>query len=71
MVYEPMAAANGIGIDVESPIGCMIVDIGGTTEIAVISLGGIVSKNTVRCAGRRWFKRTDFLNIWDVYTISK
>lgn len=41
MIYEPMAAAIGMGIDVESPEGCMVVDIGGgTTEIAVISLGG-------------------------------
>ena len=47
-----MAAAIGIGIDVESPRGCMIVDIGGgTTEIAVISLGGIVSNKSIRIAG--------------------
>ena len=40
MIYEPMAAAIGIGIDVELPEGNMVVDIGGgTTEIAVISLG--------------------------------
>ncbi len=52
MVYEPMAAAIGIGIDVEAPNGCMIVDIGGgTTEIAVISLGGIVSNKSIRIAG--------------------
>ena len=51
-VYEPMAAAIGIGIDVEAPTGCMIVDIGGgTTEIAVISLGGIVSNKSIRIAG--------------------
>ena len=44
MIYEPMAAAIGIGLDVQAPEGNMIVDIGGgTTEIAVISLGGIVS----------------------------
>ncbi|MGC9341860.1 MAG: rod shape-determining protein, partial [Bacteroidales bacterium] len=43
MIYEPMAAAIGIGIDVEAPSGSMVVDIGGgTTEIAVIALGGIV-----------------------------
>ena len=42
LIFEPMAAAIGIGIDVEAPEGNMIVDIGGgTTEIAVISLGGI------------------------------
>ena len=52
MIYEPMAAAIGIGIDVESPEGCMIVDIGGgTTEIAVISLGGIVSNKSIKIAG--------------------
>ena len=52
MIYEPMAAAIGIGIDVEAPEGNMIVDIGGgTTEIAVISLGGIVSNNSIRVAG--------------------
>ena len=47
-----MAAAIGIGIDVEAPQGNMIVDIGGgSTEIAVISLGGIVSNNSIRIAG--------------------
>lgn len=47
-----MAAAIGIGIDVEAPEGNMIVDIGGgSTEIAVISLGGIVSNNSIRIAG--------------------
>ena len=47
-----MAAAIGIGIDVEAPEGNMIVDIGGgSTEIAVISLGGIVSNNSIRTAG--------------------
>lgn len=52
MIFEPMAAAIGIGIDVEAPEGCMIVDIGGgTTEIAVISLGGIVSNRSIRIAG--------------------
>ncbi|GHU90385.1 rod shape-determining protein [Bacteroidia bacterium] len=52
MIYEPMAAAVGIGLDVEAPEGNMIVDIGGgTTEIAVISLGGIVSNKSIRIAG--------------------
>ncbi len=52
MIFEPMAAALGIGIDVESAEGCMIVDIGGgTTEIAVISLGGIVSNKSIKTAG--------------------
>jgi len=52
MLYEPMAAAIGIGIDVEAPEGNMIVDIGGgTTEIAIISLGGIVANKSIRIAG--------------------
>jgi rod shape-determining protein MreB len=52
MIHEPMAAAIGIGIDVEQPIGSMIVDIGGgTTEIAVIALSGIVCDQSVRTAG--------------------
>jgi len=52
MIYEPMAAAVGIGLDVSAPEGNMIVDIGGgTTEIAVISLGGIVSNKSIRIAG--------------------
>ena len=52
LIFEPMAAALGIGLDVEAPRGSMVVDIGGgTTEIAVISLGGIVQQNSVRVAG--------------------
>lgn len=52
LVYEPMAAAIGIGIEVDQPIGQMIVDIGGgTTEIAVISLSGIVVEQSIRTAG--------------------
>ncbi len=52
LIYEPMAAALGLGIDVEAPEGNMVVDIGGgTTEIAVISLGGIVSNKSIRIAG--------------------
>ncbi|MBT4397911.1 MAG: rod shape-determining protein, partial [Bacteroidetes bacterium] len=52
MIYEPMAAALGIGLDVEAPDGNMIVDIGGgTTEIAVIALGGIVCNESMRIAG--------------------
>lgn len=52
MIYEPMAAAMGIGLDVEAPEGHMIVDIGGgTTEIAVISLGGLVCNKSIRIAG--------------------
>ena len=52
MIYEPMAAAIGIGLDVEAPQGNMVIDIGGgTTEIAVISLGGIVCNRSIRIAG--------------------
>ncbi|TFH39361.1 MAG: rod shape-determining protein, partial [Bacteroidia bacterium] len=52
LIYEPMAAAIGIGLDVEAPEGCMVVDIGGgTTEIAVIALGGIVCNKSIRTAG--------------------
>ena len=52
LVFEPMAAALGIGLEVEAPKGSMIVDIGGgTTEIAVISLGGLVIQDSIRTAG--------------------
>ncbi len=52
LIAEPMAAAIGIGIDVEAPVGNMIIDIGGgTTEIAVIALGGIVNEESIRIAG--------------------
>ena len=50
--HEPMAAAIGIGIDVLQPVGNMIIDIGGgTSEIAVIALGGIVCNKSIRIAG--------------------
>jgi rod shape-determining protein MreB len=52
LIHEPMAAALGIGLDVEEPIGNMIIDIGGgTTEIAVIALSGIVTDQSIRIAG--------------------
>ncbi len=52
MIHEPLAAAIGIGIDIEQPVGSMIVDIGGgTTEIAVIALSGIVADQSIRVAG--------------------
>lgn len=52
LIHEPMAAALGIGIDVGEPEGNMIIDIGGgTTEIAVIALMGIVSDESIRVAG--------------------
>lgn len=52
LIHEPMAAAIGIGIDVLEPTGNMIIDIGGgTSEIAVIALGGIVNNKSIRIAG--------------------
>ena len=52
LVEEPMAAAIGAGLNVDQPIGNMVIDIGGgTTEIAVISLGGIVESDSLRIAG--------------------
>ena len=52
LIEEPMAAAIGAGIDVAAPSGSIVVDIGGgTTEVAVISLGGIVNSASIRIAG--------------------
>lgn len=52
LIHEPMAAALGIGLDVEAPEGNIIIDIGGgTTEIAVIALSGIVCDESIRVAG--------------------
>ena len=52
MIHEPIAAAVGIGIDIGQPVGSMVVDIGGgTTEIAVIALSGIVCDQSIRVAG--------------------
>ena len=52
MVAEPMAAAIGVGLPIETPTGNMVIDIGGgTTEIAVIALSGIVSDTSIRTAG--------------------
>ena len=52
LIHEPMAAAIGVGIDVQKPEGNMIIDIGGgTTEIAVVALGGIVCDKSVKIAG--------------------
>ncbi len=52
LLHEPMAAALGIGIDVEEPVGNMIIDIGGgTTGISVIALAGIVCDQSIRIAG--------------------
>ena len=52
LIQEPMAAAIGAGLAVAEPVGSMIVDIGGgTTEVAVISMGGVVASNSIRVAG--------------------
>ena len=52
LIQEPMAAAIGIGVDVQEPKGNMIIDIGGgTTEVAVVALGGIVCDKSVKVAG--------------------
>lgn len=52
LIHEPMAAAIGIGIDVLEPTGNMIIDVGGgTSEIAVVALGGIVNNKSIRIAG--------------------
>lgn len=55
LIEEPIAAALGAGIDISEPIGSMVVDIGGgTTDVAVISLGGIVHGDSLRIAGNRF-----------------
>ena len=51
LIEEPMAAAIGAGLPVQEATGSMVVDIGGTCEVAVISLGGIVVSKSVRCGG--------------------
>jgi rod shape-determining protein MreB len=71
LIDEPMAAAIGIGLDVNEPVGNMIVDIGGgTTEIAVITLSGIVINESIRIGGNeldnaivQYFKRNHNLLI--------
>ena len=55
LIEEPLAAAIGAGIDITKPYGTMIVDIGGgTTDIAVISLGGVVKSKTIKIAGDKF-----------------
>ena len=55
LIEEPMAAAIGAGLKVEEAIGCMVVDIGGgTTEIALISLSGVVYRDSIRVGGDRF-----------------
>lgn len=53
VVEEPISAALGVGLPIDKPSGCMIIDIGGgTSEVSIISLGGIVVTNSLRTAGR-------------------
>jgi len=71
VVKEPILAAIGSGISIQEPNGYMIVDAGGgTIDVAVISLGGIVASNSVKCAGRKinnsiieWMKKQHNLAI--------
>ena len=71
LIEEPVAAAIGIGLDISKPVGNIIVDIGGgTTEVAVISLNGVVTKKAIRVAGdemddaiQHWFRNEHKLEI--------
>lgn len=55
LIEEPLAAAIGVGIDISQPVGSMVVDIGGgTSDIAVISLGGIVLSESIKVAGDKF-----------------
>ncbi|MEE8437843.1 MAG: rod shape-determining protein [Candidatus Neomarinimicrobiota bacterium] len=71
LIEEPVAAAIGIGLDISQPVGNIIVDVGGgTTEIAVIALNGVVAKETIRIAGDemneaivKWFREEHKLDI--------
>ena len=71
LIEEPVAAAIGIGLDISKPIGNIIIDIGGgTTEIAVIALDGVVTKEAIRVAGDemdeaiiQWFRNEHKLDI--------
>jgi rod shape-determining protein MreB len=71
LIEEPVAAAIGMGLDISKPVGNIIVDIGGgTTEIAVIALNGVVAKEAIRVAGDemdesiiQWFRNEHKLDI--------
>ncbi|MDR1088735.1 MAG: rod shape-determining protein [Coriobacteriales bacterium] len=70
LIEEPMAAAIGAGLPVEEPTGSMVVDIGGgTTEIAVISLGGIVTSHSLRTAGNE-FDESVARHVREVYGLN-
>ena len=73
LILEPMAAALGIGLDIMAPKGNMVIDIGGgTTEIAVMSLGGIVANKSITIAGdeftediRQYMRRQHNIHIFE------
>lgn len=70
LIEEPMAAAIGADLPIEDPTGSMVVDIGGgTTEVAVISMGGIVVSQSIRTAGDE-FDQTILTHVRDVYNLS-
>ena len=70
LIEEPMAAAIGADLPIEDPTGSMIVDLGGgTTEVAVISMGGIVVSQSIRTAGDE-FDRTILEHVRDAYNLS-
>lgn len=64
LIEEPMAAAIGVGLPIKEPQGSMVIDIGGgTTEIGVISLGGLVVSKSIRVAGDKFDKSiVDYIN---------
>lgn len=70
LVSEPIAAALGVGLPVKEPIGNMIIDIGGgTTEIAVIAMGGIVNKTSIKIAGNELDESIQ-VYMYDKYNLS-
>ena len=70
LIEEPMAAAIGADLPIEDPTGSMVVDIGGgTTEVAVISMGGIVVSQSIRTAGDE-FDQTILQHVRDAYNLS-
>ncbi len=70
LVSEPIAAALGVGLPVKEPTGNMIIDIGGgTTEIAVIAMGGIVNKTSIKIAGNELDESIQ-VYMYDKYNLS-
>ena len=71
LMEEPMAAAIGAGLPITEPSGNMIVDIGGgTTEVAVISLSGVVFSRSVRVAATRWTRRSSSISSANIICLS-